>query len=68
MTDKPPVWADLLLTVWVLVVAVIFFGVYADPHIGLWTDTASAFYVLMVLVSAVALAVRYLGRHQAPKD
>ena len=31
MTEKPPLWADLLLTLWVLVVAVIFFGVYFVP-------------------------------------
>ena len=31
MTEKPPLWADLLLTLWVLVVAVFFFGVYFVP-------------------------------------
>lgn len=62
MTDKPPLWADLLLTAWVLVVTVISFGVYAAPRIGLWTDTASAFYGLMLLISAVTLALRYLRR------
>ena len=68
MTDKPPAWADLLLTIWVLVVAVIFFGVDASPRIGLWTDTAAAFYVLMVLASAVRLAVTYLRRTKAPEE
>ena len=37
MTEKPPLWADLLLTLWVLVVAVFFFGVYFVPAIGLYT-------------------------------
>ena len=39
MTEKPPLWADLLLTLWVLVVAVFFFGVYFVPAIGLYTDS-----------------------------
>ena len=68
MTDKPPVWADLLLTLWVLVVAVVFFGIYAFPRIGLWTDTASAFYVVMVLASAATLAVKYLHRNDVPRE
>ena len=67
MTEKPPLWADLLLTIWVGVVAVIFFGVFIDPRIGLWTDTASAVYVALVLVAAVVLAVKYLRRHDAPR-
>ena len=67
MTEKPPLWADLLLTVWVVVVAVFFFGVYLVPAIGLYTDSVgAAFYTLMVLVAAATLALRYLHRNDAP--
>ena len=67
MTGKPPLWADLLLTVWVLVVAVFFFGVYFVPTVGLWTDSVgAALYTIMILVSAGTLAVKYLHRNDAP--
>ncbi len=65
MTEKPPLGADLLLTLWVLLVAVVFFGPAFVPALGLWTDTASAFYVLLVLAAAVALAIKHLRRHDA---
>lgn len=61
---KPPLWADILLTVWVLVVGVIYFGGYFVPAIGALTPNASAFYALMVLVSVLVLALRYLRRSE----
>ena len=62
MPEKPPFWADLLLTLWVLVVGVIYFGGYFVPAIGALTLNASAFYALMVLVSVLVLALRFLHR------
>ena len=63
MAEKTPAWADWLLTVWVLAVAVFYFGGYFLPDaIGRYTVLASALYALMLLVSAGALAVRYLGK------
>ena len=63
MAEKTPAWADWLLIVWVLVVAVFYFGGYFLPDvIGRYTVPASALYALMLLVSAGTLAARYLGQ------
>ncbi len=63
MTTKPPLWADILLTVWVLVVALFFFGGYALPaQIGVYTSAGAGLYALMLLASAGTLALRYLNR------
>jgi hypothetical protein len=66
MTEKPPVWADWLLTFWVIVVGVFYFGGYFFPmQIGRYTVSASALYALMLLVSAAVLALRILRRAEA---
>ena len=63
MTERPPLWADGLLTLWVLVVAVFYFGGYFLPaQIGVYTQAGAAFYALMLLVSAGTLAWNYLHR------
>jgi len=63
MTEKPPLWADLLLTLWVISVAVFFFGGYFLPgQIGVYTQAGSACYALMLLVSVGTLAWNYLHR------
>lgn len=63
MTEKPPVWADLLLTLWVVVVALFYFGGYFLPsEIGAYTDRGAKVYALMALVSGGILAARFLGR------
>ncbi len=63
MTEKPPLWADILLTVWVAAVAVFFFGGYALPaQIGVYTSAGAGLYALMLLVSVGTLALRYLNR------
>lgn len=62
MTEKPPVWADWLLTLWVVVVGVFYFGGYFLPGaIGRYTASAAAFYALMLLVSAAYGAFQYLN-------
>ncbi len=69
MTEKPPLWADLLLTFWVIVVGVFFFGGYFLPaQIGVYTQAGAGFYALMLLVSAGTLAWNYLHRGDADKD
>ena len=66
MTDKPPLWADVLLTLWVLVVAVFFFGGYFFPaQIGVYTQAGAGFYALMLLASVGTLAWNYLHREDA---
>jgi len=63
MTEKPPLWADILLTLWVIIVAVFFFGGYFLPaQIGVYTQAGSALYALMLLVSVGMLAWNYLRR------
>ena len=68
MTEKPPGWADWLLTIWVLVVGVFYFGGYFLPGaIGRYTASASALYALMLLVSAGFGAFAYLSKSKEPK-
>ncbi len=65
---KPPLWADALLTLWVLVVAVFYFGGYFLPaQIGVYTQLGAVFYALMLLVSAGVLAWNYLHRTDAKR-
>ena len=68
MNDKPSVWADWLLTAWVLAVGVFYFGGYFFPaSIGRYTAAASAIYALMLLISAGVLALRFLRREKIEK-
>ncbi len=63
MNRKPPLWADILLTVWVLAVALFFFGGFALPaQIGIYTSAGAGVYALMLLVSVGTLALGYLNR------
>lgn len=69
MNGKPPLWADGLLTLWVLVVAVFSFGGYFLPaQIGVYTQAGAAFYALMLLLSAGTLAWNYLHRAKTNND
>lgn len=69
MTEKPALWADLLLTLWVLVVAVVYFGGYFLPaQIGIYTPFGAVFYAVMLLVSIGTLAWNYLHRTEAKPD
>ena len=63
MTEKPPVWADWLLTIWVIAVGVFYFGgTFLPGQIGRYTAAAAAIYALLLLVSVGAWALRYLSR------
>jgi len=69
MTEKPPLWADGLLTLWVLVVAVFYFGGYFLPaRIGVYTQAGAAFYALMLLIAAGTLAWNYLHRAETNNE
>ncbi len=60
MPTKPPLWADILLTLWVIVVGVFYFGGFFFPAIGGRTAVGAAFYALMIFVSVLTLALRFL--------
>ena len=63
MNEKPPAWADILLTVWVLAVALFFFGGFVLPaQIGIYTSAGAGLYALLLLASVGTLALRYLNR------
>lgn len=67
--NKIPLGADLLLTAWVVVVAIIFFGPLFVPMIGLWTTGASLLYLLMIVASAAIIALRFVRRGRSqPHD
>ncbi|MDQ2800960.1 MAG: hypothetical protein M3Y13_15110 [Armatimonadota bacterium] len=69
MTEKPALWADLLLTLWVVVVAVVYFGGFLLPaQIGVYTPFGAVFYALMLLISISTLAWNYLHRTQTKSD
>jgi hypothetical protein len=63
MTRKPPPWADVLLTIWIAAVGLIYFGGFFWPDVvGPWTEPASKFYALMLLVAVGVSAWRLLAR------
>jgi len=69
LTGRPPLWADLLLMLWVLVVSVFYFGGYFFPaQIGICTQVGAGFYALMLLISAGTLAWNYLHRAETNSD
>ena len=69
MPEKPPLWADVRLTLWVLVVAGLFVGGYFFPaQIGVYTQVGAGFYALMLLISVGTLAWNYLHRESAGED
>jgi len=68
LSEKPPVWADWLLTFWVIVVGVFYFGgTFFPEQIGRYTASASAIYAVLLLVSAGTLALRYLSQSKNRK-
>ncbi len=66
MAHKPAGWADALLTLWVIVVGVVYFGGLFVPALAALTGNFAAFYALMVLAGAVALALKFL--HPSHED
>lgn len=59
--DKTPGWADALLTLWVVAVGACFFV----PTAGALSGAGTAFYAVMVLLAALAVARRRLHRPPA---
>lgn len=70
MDKRPTGWADALLTLWVAVVGVVYFGGLFVPAIGALTGNFAAFYAVMVLVGALAVARKFLhpGPEASPKN
>jgi hypothetical protein len=65
--QKPPIWADLIGTAWIIVVAIVYFGGYFWPEqIGTLTARFEAIYAFMVLLTAAVLTLRYLTRDRSP--
>lgn len=60
MNEKPAWWADALLTVWVIVVSVVYFGGLFQLTLGAMTGNFAAFYAFMLLVGALTLAQKFL--------
>ncbi|BDI31258.1 hypothetical protein CCAX7_33090 [Capsulimonas corticalis] len=62
MKTSIPLAADIALTVWVVTVAVVYFGGYFAPNsIGIWTGHAIVVYALMLLASVGVLATKFLA-------
>ncbi|HEX5324104.1 MAG TPA: hypothetical protein VFW40_09980 [Capsulimonadaceae bacterium] len=58
-------FADILLTLWILFVAVVYFGGSFSPAIGASTQQMGKVYAAMLIVAAIALCWRWLTREQA---
>ncbi len=60
MDNKLAWWADALLTIWVIVVGIVYFGGLFWPAVGALTGNFAAFYGVMVLAGALTLAQKFL--------
>ncbi len=65
--NKLPLWADLLLMIWVAGIAAVYFGGFFVPAIGAYTNNAAALYALMLLISMISVALRFLHREGTPQ-
>ncbi len=70
MQNKTMGWADALLTLWVVVVGLVYFGGLFIPAVALLTGNFAAFYALMLLAGALALARKFLhpNHENSPKN
>ncbi len=55
-------WPDVLTSLWMLFVAVLYFGGFFLPTVGALTAPASAGYAAMLLISVATALARRLGR------
>ena len=54
---------DTALTIFAMVVAVVYFGGYYFPHpVGNWTGLGMLFYLLMLLLAVIYQVFQYLAR------
>jgi hypothetical protein len=56
--------ADLIMTVWIIVVAVAYYAGLLDPEFGRIASGLTSVYALMLLTSVVSIALRYLRRKE----
>lgn len=60
MSQKPPLWLDLIVTAWIGLVAVVYYGGYWWPaRIGIITAQFIPVYAAMLLLSVCIAALRY---------
>ena len=68
MPTKPSVIVDLLVTAWIVFVAVMYYGGYVSPAIGAFTGIAGSLYAVVLLVAVAVLALGPVARAQEKKD
>lgn len=70
--EKLASWADALLTLWVILVAVVYFAPPLAPLVGLtsagrvigaWTEPASVVYALLAVTGIVRAVLGAMRRH-----
>ena len=60
--DQPSFAADLLVTAWIVVVAVAYYGPVINPGLGRMATILAPAYALMVLLSVLSIALRFSNR------
>jgi hypothetical protein len=62
--QDPPlsVAADLIMTLWIILVSVAYFGAAIDPRLGHIAMLLSSAYAIMLLISVLSLALRFLAQ------
>jgi hypothetical protein len=54
--------ADIIATVWIVWIGIVYYGGYWSTEIGSWTRASIAIYAAVLLIAAIAAAARYLKR------
>jgi hypothetical protein len=68
MSCKPNPILDVLVSLWVVFVGIVYYGGYWMPRsIGVATGRLSVAYATMILISAAILCVRFL-RRESPEE
>jgi hypothetical protein len=60
--------ADIALSAWILFVAVVYFGGYFNPAIGLLTPVLGKVYAGMLIASAIVVCWRWLTRQPVKQE
>jgi len=60
MPQKPSIILDLLASAWVVFVAVMYYGGYFSPLIGIQTGVGSLVYGVVLIVSVLLVAYAFL--------
>jgi len=68
MSTKPSIIVDLLVAAWVVFVAVIYYGGYASPAIGVLTGVGSSVYGVVLLLAVIAAGRVFLRGGKSDTD